>query len=37
MLIDPFSPGQYIEVIAKNPKEDMNDVYKRKYLNQFGS
>lgn len=37
MLIDKFSPIQYIEVIAKDPSEDMENIYDRKYLKQFGT
>lgn len=37
MLIDKFSPIQYIEVIAKDPREDMENIYNKEYLKQFGT
>lgn len=35
MLIDRFSPIQYIEAIAKYPNEDMKNIYEGEYLKQF--
>jgi len=37
MLIDPFHPIEYIQVVAKNPNEDMKNIYEKAYLKQFGT
>jgi len=35
MLIDPFLPIQYIEIIAKDPNKDIGDIFKQKYFKQY--
>lgn len=37
ILIDPFSPGQYIKTIAKYPDQNMEQIFERNYNFQFES
>ncbi len=37
ILVDPYHPGQYIKVIAKDLTETIQDIFDRDYKNQFAS